>query len=78
MQSGIHIMTRIAVTPAALHNRKVITMTTKELIKKRFTETKEPTVKPGLLARLQTIQIDGPEDFSENLDLYLSGEKHAE
>jgi hypothetical protein len=96
MQSGIDVMTGIAVTPAVLHNRKIITMTTKEFIKakidnvddsdleelyklvKRSTETKEQTGKPGLLARLQTIQIDGPEDFSENLDLYLIGEKHFE
>ena len=47
-----------------------------ELVK-RFTETKK-AVKPGLLARLKTIQIDGPEDFSENLDWYLRRERHAE
>ena len=28
-----------------------------------------------LLTRLSAISIDGPEDFAENLDLYLSGEK---
>lgn len=28
-----------------------------------------------LLTKLKTISIDGPVDFSENLDLYLSGEK---
>ncbi len=28
-----------------------------------------------LLTLLQEIKIDGPEDFSENLDLYLYGEK---
>jgi hypothetical protein len=28
-----------------------------------------------LFAKLRKIKIDGPEDFSENLDLYLSGEK---
>ena len=32
----------------------------------------------GLLAALSRIRIDGPEDFSTNLDLYLSGEKRAE
>ena len=31
----------------------------------------------GLLARLQEIQIDGPEDFAENFDLYASGEKRV-
>lgn len=29
----------------------------------------------SLLSKLKKIKIDGPEDFSENLDLYLSGEK---
>ena len=28
-----------------------------------------------LFSRLREITIDGPDDFSENLDLYLSGEK---
>ena len=28
-----------------------------------------------LFSKLRNIKIDGPEDFSENLDLYLSGEK---
>ncbi|MBX3056834.1 MAG: hypothetical protein KF770_10215 [Anaerolineae bacterium] len=27
------------------------------------------------LERLSQIQIDGPEDFAENIDLYLNGEK---
>jgi len=29
----------------------------------------------NLFAKLKKISIEGPEDFSENLDLYLSGEK---
>ncbi len=29
----------------------------------------------ALLSKLKKISIDGPEDFSENLDLYLTGEK---
>lgn len=29
----------------------------------------------ALFSKLRNITIDGPEDFSENLDLYLSGEK---
>ncbi len=29
----------------------------------------------ALFSKLTNITIDGPEDFSENLDLYLSGEK---
>ncbi|HYJ88469.1 MAG TPA: hypothetical protein VEW46_20550 [Pyrinomonadaceae bacterium] len=28
-----------------------------------------------LFSKLMKISIDGPRDFSENLDLYLSGEK---
>ncbi len=34
--------------------------------------------KPGLLKRLQKIKIQGPPDFSRNIDLYLSGEKKIE
>jgi hypothetical protein len=29
------------------------------------------------MTKLRQIQIDAPEDFAVNLDLYLSGEKHA-
>jgi hypothetical protein len=29
---------------------------------------------PAFLSRLKQIQIDGPEDFSVNLDQYLNGE----
>lgn len=32
----------------------------------------------SLMAKLKRIKIDGPEDFSANLDLYLSGEKRVE
>lgn len=34
--------------------------------------------KPNLLARLQNISIEGPEDFADNHDLYISGEKRIE
>jgi hypothetical protein len=27
------------------------------------------------MAKLREITIDGPEDFAENIDLYLTGEK---
>ena len=39
----------------------------------------EPVAKPkqSLLSSLKKIKISGPEDFSENLDAYLSGEKHV-
>ena len=29
----------------------------------------------SLISKLREISIDGPEDFGENIDLYLSGEK---
>jgi len=29
----------------------------------------------SLMSKLREISIDGPEDFAENFDLYLSGEK---
>jgi hypothetical protein len=34
--------------------------------------------KPSLMSRLREIRIDAPEDFAENFDLYLSGEKRAD
>lgn len=34
----------------------------------------KPSTSP-FLERLGQIQIDGPEDFAENIDLYLNGEK---
>lgn len=39
----------------------------------------EPTnhPKPSLMSALKQIKISAPEDFSENLDAYLSGEKHV-
>jgi hypothetical protein len=44
----------------------------RETIKK----LRERDEKPGLLRRLQKIKINGlPQDFSQNIDLYLSGEK---
>ena len=42
-----------------------------------FVQTKQPQKKPSLMAKLRRIQIDAPEDFAANLDLYISGEKHA-
>jgi hypothetical protein len=32
----------------------------------------------SLMSKLQSIRIDGPEDFSSNFELYASGEKGAE
>ena len=42
-----------------------------------FIQSKQPQKKQGLMTKLRQIQIDAPEDFAANLDVYLSGEKHA-
>lgn len=41
---------------------------------KQFTQTNTQK-KERALSKLKTIKIQAPEDFSENLDLYLTGEK---
>ncbi len=41
----------------------------------QFLERRGADPAVGFLERLSEIRIDGPEDFSENFDLYLSGEK---
>ena len=45
-----------------------------ELIK-AFGQSHRMDKKPSFMSQLREIQIEGPEDFSRNLDLYLSGEK---
>jgi hypothetical protein len=40
-----------------------------------FSREKSGDGKESFLARLSRIQIDGPEDFAANFDLYLNGEK---
>ena len=47
-------------------------------IVKSFTHSKAPSSKPTLMAKLKRIRISGPPDFSENIDLYLTGEKTIE
>lgn len=44
---------------------------------RRFKASRSPSG-PGLMTRLKAVQIEGPDDFAENLDLYLSGEKRVE
>ena len=44
---------------------------------RQLTQKKVHQKQPGLMSKLRQIQIDGPEDFATNLDLYISGEKHA-
>lgn len=41
---------------------------------KRFTQSTQRPKKPALMAKLRQIRIDAPEDFTANLDQYLSGE----
>jgi len=38
-------------------------------------EIEAKKIKPSFMERLQKIKIDGPPDFSRNIDLYLNGEK---
>lgn len=46
---------------------------------KQFTQVQQqPANKPSLMAKLKRIQIDAPEDFAANLDVYVSGEKRAD
>jgi hypothetical protein len=42
---------------------------------REFLEHKDSNPADDFLVQLGEIQIDGPEDFAENHDLYLSGEK---
>jgi len=46
-----------------------------KFIKKNLAPSKSKTKKKSLMARLKTIKIDAPEDFAENHDLYVTGEK---
>ena len=40
-------------------------------------EESSPKPKSSLFASLKQIKINGPADFSENIDAYLNGEKDA-
>jgi hypothetical protein len=42
-----------------------------------FIQTKQQMQKQSLMSKLKDIQIDGPEDFAANHDLYAAGEKHT-
>jgi hypothetical protein len=48
-----------------------------ELVRE-FARARTPTGKSSLMAKLQSIQIDAPEDFAANLDLYTSGQKSVQ
>jgi hypothetical protein len=45
---------------------------------KKLVESKETSSPPSLMRKLKRIKIDAPADFSTNLDLYVSGEKHVQ
>jgi hypothetical protein len=47
-------------------------------IVRRFTQSKPSSSQPTLMSKLRRIRISAPPDFSENLDLYLTGEKVIE
>ncbi|WP_089728795.1 hypothetical protein [Candidatus Thiosymbion oneisti] len=45
---------------------------------KNFVEAKTVPKEGSFMSRLKYIKIDAPEDFSVNIDLYVSGEKRIE
>jgi propanediol dehydratase small subunit len=47
-------------------------------IVRRFTQSREASSQSTLMSRLRRIRISAPPDFSENIDLYLTGEKTFE
>lgn len=47
-------------------------------IVRRFAQSKPASSKLTLMTKLRRIRINAPPDFSENIDLYLSGEKSVD
>jgi hypothetical protein len=45
---------------------------------RRFTQSRPSSSSPTLMSKLRRIRISAPSDFSENIDLYLTGEKTIE
>lgn len=45
---------------------------------KRFARPEPDSSKPRLMSKLLRVRVGGPPDFSENIDLYLTGEKTIE
>lgn len=41
-------------------------------------ESKAGEQNPSFMSRLKRIQIEAPEDFATNVDLYVSGEKRVQ
>ena len=47
-------------------------------VARRFTQVRPVASQATLMSKLRRVRISAPPDFSENLDLYLSGEKAVE
>lgn len=48
------------------------------ILNKQDRQEKSTSVKQSLMSKLRAIKIDAPDDFAENFDLYLRGEKKLE
>lgn len=44
-------------------------------IVKQYSRHRSKNGGPSLMSKLKSVTIDAPEDFAENIDLYLSGDK---
>jgi hypothetical protein len=42
---------------------------------KSYSQTSAQNGGPSFMSKLKEITIEGPEDYAENIDLYLTGEK---
>jgi len=45
---------------------------------RRFTQSRPSPSQPSLMSKLRRVRISAPPDFSENVNLYLIGEKTIE
>ena len=45
-------------------------------IVKRFAQSRPISSEPTLMAKLRRVRINAPSDFSENIDLYLTGREN--
>lgn len=45
------------------------------LLVKNYSRRSSSSDGPSLMAKLRAAEIEGPEDFAMNIDLYLNGEK---
>ncbi len=72
-----------SMTTKELINTEIEKLSEDELTKvygvvKSLAESKASEQRPTLMSRLKRIQIEAPEDFAANLDLYASGEKRVQ